>query len=194
MSAQPLLHLSPSEYLAFERDSQERHEYYFGEIFNMSGASRNHNRIAQNLSAEFYLKLKKRPCNPYQSDLRVRIPSKSIYTYPDVLVVCGKEEFEDNAFDTLLNPTLIVEVLSASTENYDRSKKFEYYQQIPSLKEYILISQEKYLVEQFIKQADKKWIYQIYNDLVESILFPSLAIEIPLADIYYDIVLDENPT
>lgn len=194
MSAQPILHFNLSEYLAFERDSEERHEYYFGEIFNMSGASRKHNRIAQNLGSEFYLRLKGAKCNPYQSDLRVRIPHKAIYTYPDVLVVCGKEEFEDDVFDTLLNPTIIVEVLSAGTESYDRSKKFEYYQLIPSLKEYLLISQEGYLVEQFIKQENKKWIYQIYNDLSESVHFPSLNTHIPLADIYYDIIFDENLT
>ena len=126
--------ITPEEYLRLERASQEKHEYFKGEIFAMTGATENHNIIAGSTFAALYSELRKKPCQIYPSDMRVRIPATGLYTYPDISVVCGTPEFEDDGLDTLLNPTVIIEVLSPSTEPYDRGKKFQHYRTIPTLK------------------------------------------------------------
>ncbi len=140
MDAQTRPHLTPEEYLAIERRSETRNEYLDGEMVAMTGGSRNHNLIVMNIGRELSLQLKKRPCEVYASDQRVRIPATGLYTYPDVVVVCAEPRFEDEELETLLNPTLLIEVLSPTTEAYDRGKKFEHYQTIPSLSEYLLVS------------------------------------------------------
>ena len=123
--------MTPAEYLAWERDQPQKHEYYRGEVFAMAGATREHNLIVMNLGAELRAALRDRPCEAYPSDMRVRIPATGLYTYPDVTVVCGRPEFEDGVLDTLLNPQLLAEVLSTSTEAYDRGGKFEQYRTLP---------------------------------------------------------------
>ncbi len=140
------------KYLISERESEIRHEYLNGEIFEMAGANKRHNRISTNLIHLIETQIRDRDCSVYGSDMRIRIPATQTYTYPDVVALCGPEEFEDETEDNLLNPTLIVEVLSKSTEAYDRGAKFEHYQTIESLREYVLITQEPFRVEQFVRK------------------------------------------
>jgi len=135
MLPQPIPYLSEEEYLEFERNSEIKHEYFDGEIFAMSGASEAHNLIVANVIGELGSQLKKKPCRVYPSHMRVKIESTKFYTYPDVMIVCEKENFADDKEDMQLNPDVIIEVLSDSTESYDRGKKFSHYRQIASLKE-----------------------------------------------------------
>lgn len=147
-----------AEYLAFERSAPEKHELYDGEIFAMAGASPQHNRIARNLNAVLWNATRNGPCEPFQSDLRLRIPSSENYCYPDVLVVCGPLELDGTEKDVLLNPAVICEVLSASTESYDRGGKFAQYRLIPSLTDYVLLAQDQVLIEHFARQPDNSWL------------------------------------
>ena len=136
MAAQPQHkpYVSPQEYLVIEREATYKSEYFNGEMFAMAGASRRwHNLLVTNIVGEIRQQLKGRQCNIYANDMRVRIPSTGLYTYPDVIVVCGEEQFEDDELDTLLNPTLIIEVLSKSTAGYDKGEKFAHYRQLDSL-------------------------------------------------------------
>src|SRR5215213_3669301 len=158
MSTHPKSYLTPEEYLAIERRSETKSEYFNGEMFAMVGASRKHNLIAGNIFGELRQGLKGKPCEAYTNDMRVRIPATGLYTYPDVVVVCGEPEFEDEHIDTLINPTLVVEVLSDSTESYDRGKKAGFYRSVESIGEYLLVSQDEYRVEQYVKQTDDKWL------------------------------------
>jgi Uma2 family endonuclease len=160
MSALPVTALSPVEYLRQERLAEFRSEYHCGQVVAMAGTSRNHGRIVTNLVRSLANQLLERPCNTYSSELRVSVQGGDHYLYPDVVVCCGKEEFQDDRFDTLLNPLVIVEVLSPSTEAYDRGAKFLLYQTIPSLREYVLVTQSQRRLEVFRKQPDGSWIYQ----------------------------------
>ncbi|UQA61083.1 Uma2 family endonuclease [Polyangium aurulentum] len=149
--------ITPAEYLALERSSPEKHEYFGGEIFAMAGASEEHNLIVGNLVGELRQALRQGPCRVYPSDMRVKVSTGGLYTYPDVIVVCSRPEFEDEKRDTLTNPEVLVEVLSDSSERYDRGRKFEHYRKILSLQEYILVSQDQVLVEQFTRKDDGSW-------------------------------------
>lgn len=140
MSLQPKPCLSPEDYLALERSAEFKSEYFDGQIFAMAGASESHNIITLNVGSEIRQQLKKCPCTVYVSDMRVKVGPTGLFTYPDVVVVCGQAQFDDSHLDTLLNPTLIVEVLSDSTEAYDRGRKFEHYCKLESLAEYVLIA------------------------------------------------------
>jgi Uma2 family endonuclease len=184
MSIQPKTGFTPEEYLALERKSDAKSEYFAGEIFLMAGASERHNLVVANLIAEWRTQLKNRPCKVYPSDMRVKIADSELYTYPDVTVVCGEAEFEDDQKDTLVNPTLIVEVLSESSEAYDRGKKFEYYRRISSLSDYLLIAQDKPEVEQFVRQADEKWLYSAYSGLQSTVVLDSIQCELLLREVY----------
>jgi Uma2 family endonuclease len=150
--------ISEQEYLAFERAAEERHEYLGGEIFAMSGGTWEHSLIASNINGELRAALLERPCSVHGADMRIHIPSTGRYTYADVLVVCGQPVFVDETRDTLVNPMVIVEVLSDSTEKYDRGDKFEQYQTLASLQDYVLVSQKKVRVEHFRRQADGTWV------------------------------------
>jgi Uma2 family endonuclease len=147
MKPNPITGMSREEYLAFERASFEKHEYRGGEIVAMSGAKRNHNIIAWDLGGELRNKLKGRDCRVYPGDLRVFLPREDLYAYPDLVVVCGKPEFQDEVFDTLLNPVLIIEILSETTEAYDRGDKSQAYRSITTLNEYALVSQDRMHIE-----------------------------------------------
>ncbi|MCB1193809.1 MAG: Uma2 family endonuclease [Leptospiraceae bacterium] len=140
------------DYLAMERKAEFKSEYYAGEVFAMAGAKEMHNLIVTNLIREISLFLKKKPCRVYPSDMRVKVSETGLYTYPDITIVCGKSEFLDKQTDTLLNPHIIIEVLSDSTESYDRGKKFQLYRSLPSLEEYILISTSNRKVEKFRRE------------------------------------------
>ncbi len=148
--------MTPAEYLAFERASETKHEYINGEIIAMTGASKNHNRIVSSVIAALYPQLANRPCDIFPSDMRLKIHAE-LYTYPDVSIVCGKAEFEEVETDTLLNPTVIIEVLSPSTAQYDRGVKFRHYRTLGSLQEYVMIAQDSVHLEHYVRQGDQ-WL------------------------------------
>ncbi|CAN5357758.1 Uma2 family endonuclease [soil metagenome] len=151
--------VTPDEYLEFERAALEKHEYLNGEIFAMSGASLRHGRISANITTSFGQQFKKGSCEVFHSDLRVHIPRTGLFTYPDIIVVCGNPQLRDDAFlDTLLNPDMILEVLSPSTQDYDRGDKFEHYRTVESLKEYVLIWQDKKRAARYSKQDSGSWV------------------------------------
>jgi Uma2 family endonuclease len=175
--------VTPEQYLAAERKAAFKSEYFDGYITAMSGASREHNRIAGNFYYEIRNKLENRPCEAFIGDLRVRVNATGLYTYPDVIVVCGEPEFLDAELDTLLNPTVIVEVLSPTTESYDRGAKFAHYRRLPSLKEYVLIDQSQVLVERYLRQGDD-WVFSALDDLDATLKLVSINCSLPLREIY----------
>jgi Uma2 family endonuclease len=184
MSAKPKRLLTPEEYLAIERDVPGKHEFYRGEMFAMGGASREHNQIAFNLATELGVQLKNRPCHAYVNDMRVKVSATGLYTYPDVVVTCEKPRFEDAVLDTLLNPQAIIEVLSDSTEKYDRGKKAEHYRQIESLREHMLVAHDRPHVDLFTREDDGVWRLTEASGLETSIELPTIACRLSLADIY----------
>jgi Uma2 family endonuclease len=184
MSSQAQKRYTPEEYLALERQAQCKSEYYAGDIIAMAGASRWHNLIVANVISELRSQLKGRPCTTYPSDMRVKVSPTGLYTYPDVTVVCGEVQFEDNQQDTLLNPTLIVEVLSESTEAYDRGGKFAHYRKLPSLMEYVLIAQTKPHVEHYVRQPDNRWLLAEADSLSDTVHLPSIDCRLALLEVY----------
>ena len=174
--------LKLAEYLAFERESTERHEYFRGEVYAMAGGSEAHNLIAANILRELGNALHDRPCYAYGSDMRVK--AGELYTYPDVSALCGDRRFEDEAIrDTLLNPGALVEVLSDTTEAYDRGRKFDAYRSIPSLVDYVLVSQAQRLVEHFARQKDGSWILHVLR-AGERLRLGSLQCDLAVDEIY----------
>ncbi len=184
MPAQPQKKYTPEEYLELERAAEYKSEYYQGEIFAMAGASRNHNKIVANLCVRVGNHLLGKACNFYPNDMRVHIPANSLYTYPDLVVTCGKEEFLDDEFDTLLNPLIIVEVLSKNTGDYDRGDKFEKYRSIPSLLEYVLIDSRRIRGEVWRKENDTWLLATETNELDSSVELASIGSTILLGDLY----------
>jgi Uma2 family endonuclease len=185
-----LKYISPAEYLAMEEVADTRSEYYRGEIFNMAGASFDHNLITNNVSASLNIGLKNTECYPVQSDMLLRVEAVDLFTYPDVLVICGKPVFYENRKNVVTNPLLIIEVLSESTRNYDRGDKFEFYRKIPAFQEYVLIDQYKVHVEHFhLTGDDGKWIFSEYNDLRDTLALAKIDFQISLRDIYYRVEL-----
>jgi Uma2 family endonuclease len=184
MPAQPKAYLTPEQYLTLERTAAYKSEYLRGEVFAMAGASPTHVLIVSNIVASLHGQLRRRPCNVYSSDLRVQVQASGLYTYPDVIVVCGPLQFDDDHQDTLLNPTLIVEVLSESTQDYDRGGKFAQYRKIPSFVEYVLVAQDECHVEHFVKQADGRWLLSETSRLEDTLTLPSIECTLSLSDIY----------
>src|SRR5947207_2803297 len=184
MASQPKHYLTFAEYLEIERKAEEKSEYFDGEMFLMSGASTNHNRIVRNLIRTLANQTLEGDCEVYPSDMRVKVSSLNKGSYPDISIVCGKQLFDDEQKDTLLNPTVLIEVLSDSTEAYDRGKKFEHYQQLESLIDYILISQTPYRVEQFTKQDDRIWTYREFRSAEEIVTLESVGCTLLLEDVY----------
>ncbi len=184
MSAAPQPRLTPQQYLARERQAETKSEYLRGEMFAMAGASREHNLIAGNVNRELGSQLRERECEVYQSDMRVKVSPTGLYTYPDVTVVCGEPEFEDAEVDTLLNPKVLVEVLSPSTADYDRGGKFTHYRRLPSLQEYVLISQDRPLVEHYVRQGKDEWLLTEQSSLQDPLILPSIQCQLPLSEIY----------
>ena len=189
--------LTPEEYIAFERKAPPdaeiiRHEYINGELIAMSGASRAHNLITINISTALHSRLRGSECETYANEMRVSTPTTTSYFYPDVVVVCEEPRFEDDTFDTLLNPIIFVEVLSPSTQVYDRREKFAHYRQLTSLQEYVLVSQDKVLVEHYRRQEKqdtasvtrKDWIFTDFQELEEILPLTSIQCELPLQEIY----------
>jgi Uma2 family endonuclease len=180
--------LTPQEYLAIERAAEFKSKFFDGEMFAMAVISKDHSRITVNLTGGFHAAIRGKDCELFSSDLRVKVSANGLYTYPDLTIVCGPVDVEDEQADVLLNPTLIIEVLSPGTERYDRGKKFDLYRELDSLKEYVLVSQDQYRVEQFLRGNGSEWGYRVAfkeDDIVE---FPSVGCSIPLKDIYARVV------
>lgn len=177
------------EYLAFERASLEKHEYYQGEIFDMAGGSLSHSQLQMNFTRETGYFLKGKSCKIHASELRVHIPLNTLYTYPDAQIICGEIRMLDNAFDTILNPVVIVEILSKSTQSYDRGDKFLLYRSIQSLKEYILIDSLSVKVEHYTRQENEDWVLKEYTSLSDSLYIQSIKYTLPLSELYSGIEL-----
>jgi Uma2 family endonuclease len=177
------------EYLEMENAATEKHEYYQGEVFAMSGAKVPHNRIVSNLHTNIGIILKAHSCQPYGSDLRVHIEKNTLFTYPDISIVCDPViTLHDDQYN-VLNPTVIIEVLSPSTKTYDRGDKFKLYRDIPTLKEYILVDSESYSIEDFYVNEQGNWELNEYKSLEETLTFNSIGVSLSLADIYDGVVL-----
>lgn len=184
MSMQLKSVLSPQEYLAHERQADTKSEYYAGDVYAMAGASRQHVKVTVNTVVALAAQLKGRPCDIFTGDMRVKVSSTGLYTYPDVTVVCGKARFDDDPEDTLLNPTVIVEVLSKSTEAYDRGDKFAHYRTLESLADYLLIAQDSPNIEHFQRQADGSWSFTERRGLDQVTSIDSIHCQLHLSDIY----------
>lgn len=177
------------EYLAMEEVATEKHEYYRGEIFAMSGSKVPHNRISGNLYAMLHQKLKGKKCRPYNSDQRIHIEANTLFTYPDISVVCGEDVTLNDDDWNILNPAVIIEVLSPSTKNYDRGEKFKLYRGIPTLKEYILVDSENMNIEIFRLNASNHWELEEYDSSDELLYIKTIDEKIALEDIYTDVQL-----
>ena len=188
MAAQPKTLVSAEAYLAWERAGQEKHEYRDGEVVAMTGASREHILITTSTTSVLYRQLEDRPCEVYTADMRVFLVDTRRYVYPDLSVVCGEPQFGDDYLDNLLNPTVIIEVLSPSTEGYDRGEKFHHYRTIPSLREYLLIAQDAYRIEHFARQGQHHWLLTVADGLDSSIHLPSIDCTLHLAEVYKKVV------
>jgi Uma2 family endonuclease len=184
MSTEAKTFLTPEQYLEIERRAEYKSEYYQGEMFAMAGAKGNHNLIVGHLVAQLDQQLRSRPCSVTPSDMRVRVSATGLYTYPDVIVVCGEPQFLDDQRDTLLNPTLIAEVLSPSTEAYDRGRKFEHYRSVESLAEYLLVSSERVSAKLFARQPDGRWLLTAASGLEDTLQLPTTGCRVPLAELY----------
>ena len=180
-------YLTPQEYLDWERKQPFKNEYHNGQIIAMSGASRSHNRITVDITIQLGNQLMDGDCEVFASEMRVRTSPEVSYFYPDVIVVCGEPRFEDDTFDTLLNPILVIEVLSLSTAAFDRGEKFEHYKQLASLQEYILISQDRVCVEHYQCQG-AQWTHNRYQHLEDTLSLASIECEVPLHAIYRRVV------
>lgn len=177
-------HFSVAEYLAMEKASQEKHEYFQGEIFSMAGASTNHNLIFSSLFGFLSVKLAGSKCIPFGSDMRMNIPENTLFTYPDISVYCNGIKHSTDDKDTILEPTVIIEILSPSTVNYDRGGKFKLYRDIPTLKEYILIDSEAISIEAFYLNGKQNWELIEYKKIGDAVKFVSMGFEVALSDIY----------
>jgi len=178
-------HYTIEEYLEMEKASTEKHEYFLGEIFAMSGAAFNHNLIFSNVFGVLAHKLKGSKCIPFGSDMRMHIPENTLFTYPDISIYCNEIKLLNEDEDTILQPTVIIEILSPSTKNYDRGKKFMLYKDIPLLKEYIMIDSESVSVEAYYIDEEKNWVLNKHKELTETLTFVSMGFDVALSDIYY---------
>ncbi|HVQ37830.1 MAG TPA: Uma2 family endonuclease [Pyrinomonadaceae bacterium] len=184
MASVPNYYLTPEDYLALERKAEFKSEYMDGAVYAFAGGSPRHNLIVANVIITLGLQLRGRPCRVYPSDLKVSVPNFKRFFYPDVSVVCGDDEVADDERDVLLNPKLIVEVSSESTAAFDRGKKFLSYQQIESLREYLLVSQDEMLVEDYTRQGNDTWLYTKVTGLDGSLSLPSIECTLSLKDVY----------
>ena len=184
MSTAEKLFFSPEDYLTRERQATFKSEYYQGELFAMAGASEQHNLIVSNSIITLGTQLKKRPCRVYPSDLRLLIPNTGLFTYPDLMIICGEPQFEYDRRDVVSNPIVLVEVLSDSTEAYDRGTKFEQYRTLDSLKQYVLIAQDRTSVESFTKSPEGNWVLSATNEMLQSHWLEPIQCSLALADVY----------
>jgi Uma2 family endonuclease len=186
--------ITAADYLALERQAEIKSEYLNGCIYAMSGASHEHNTIVFNLARRIGNQLDGKPCRGYVNDMRVKVSPTGLYTYPDVVVVCNEPRFEDKQLDTLLNPQVIIEVLSESTEKYDRGAKFAHYQKLDSLTDYLLVAQNQPCIEHFQRQADGAWRYSTAQGLEAEIDIQNIGCVLRLAEVYERVMFPESPT
>jgi Uma2 family endonuclease len=179
--------ITVAEYVARERDSLEKHEYYRGEVLAMAGASPRHNRIAGNIFAKLYQQLEGKPCHPYGSDQRIRIEEADLSTYLDVSVICGKMEVSPADTIAATNPAVVFEVLSKSTESYDRGPKFELYQQAPTLRQYVIVEQAAAMIVTYDRDEDGTWRYKLLVGMEQTLELPAIGCRLALAEVYRDV-------
>jgi len=187
MSAIPKRKMTAAEYLEIERTAEFRSEFFDGEMFAMAGASYQHNIVKDSLVFELRLRLLGSSCRTSSSDQRVRIDASGLYVYPDIVIVCGEPEFAPQDPLSLVNPRIIIEVLSESTQHYDRTTKFRHYMKLPSLQEYILVSQDEPLISRYVRQADGIWGLRMFHSLEVTFSLATIHAEIPMADLYRDV-------
>lgn len=187
MSSLPKPFYTPQQYLELERDAPFKNEYLSGEIYAMAGASEQHNTINVNVSSALRQQSRGRPCRVYANDMRVKVSPTGLYTYPDVIVVYGERRFDDTNGDTLVNPTVIVEVLSPKTEAYDRGEKFAHFQRLESLVDYVLVAQNRPRVEHFVRQGNQQWLLSVADRLEAVVEIASIGCSLSLADIYENV-------
>ncbi|GAA4201011.1 Uma2 family endonuclease [Pedobacter jeongneungensis] len=180
------------EYLEMEKEATVKHEYYQGEIFAMSGAGNNHNEIFSNVFIEIGNKLKGKPCRPYGSDMRMNIPENTLFTYPDISIYCNGLTHSEFDEDTSILPTVIIEILSPSTKNYDKGKKFTLYKDIPSLKEYIMIDSESVCVQAFYIDDENNWKLNEHREISDTLSLISMEFDVALNDIYNHVRFDKK--
>jgi Uma2 family endonuclease len=185
--------LTPEQYLEIEREAERKSEYWQGEMFAMAGAGESHNLLVMNIGVQIYSQLRTRDCRTYSNDMRVCVSEAGLYTYPDIVVVCGVPQFLDGRRDTLLNPTLIVEVLSPSTEAYDRGRKFEHYQSIDSLKQYLLVATERVHADLFTRQPRGHWLLTAAGSIEDTIDLESIGCRITLRESYERVEFSSDP-
>ncbi len=193
LPAQPL---TPEEYLARERAADGRSEYYAGCTYAMSGASRQHSRIVINLAAGVHAQLRGRPCEAFVTDMRVKVDATGLYTYPDLVAVCGEPAFEDEELDTLLNPVAIVEVLSRSTDGYDRGEKFGHYDRVPTLREYLVLAQTRMHAEYRVRDggSGSPWTLTLHEGADAQVLLRTIGCTLRLGDLYERVEFPAEPT
>lgn len=184
MSANPTTFVTPEEYLERELQSEEKNEYFNGEVFAIARPSARHTWIVTNVAGEFRQQLKGKPCRVASSEMRLRVTPTGLYTYPDVMVICGDVEYAAEQKDTVLNPAVIVEVLSPSTQDYDRGQKFEHYRTLPSLIDYLTIAQDRPHVVHYTRQSENSWLLVEFADLGHSIPLASISCILNLAEVY----------
>lgn len=180
------------EYLEFEEASEQRHEYYQGEIFPLAPVTIHHNRINVNLIADIGRKLRGRGCRPFPNGQIVHAPSNTLFAYPDLSIICGEAETLNNDNWIILNPSVIIEILSPSTKTYDRNKKFELYKGIATLKEYILVDSKKIHIESYYKIEQGKWELTEYESLSDKLQIKTVKVSVKLFDVYEDVSFDSN--
>ena len=192
MSAQPKARYTLEEYLELDGKSEARLEYWNGEVFDMSGVSEEHAQIEVNITMHLGARLAAKGCRIFPANMRIKVPSRPPYRYGDLSALCGQAQFEQiGGVDALLNPSLIIEVLSDSTEAYDRGDKFSYYKSIPSFCEYLLVAQHRPHLSQFIKQGDGSWLQREFNDLTDVVKLTTMNCELPLREIYQGVSFPE---
>ena len=177
-------HLTAEEYLALERQAETKSEYWNGQVYALAGASHEHTIVAANTISLLVTQLRERPCTVHGSDMRVKVQEAGLYTYPDIVVVCGRAQFEDTRRDTLLSPTVLIEVLSRSTEGYDRGAKFQAYRTLGSLSDYLLIAQDQPVIEHYGRQPDDRWLLSAYQGLDAIVQVASIGCSLPLTDVF----------
>lgn len=189
MSTQKIKKLTPEEYLDIERNAEFKSEYYNGEMFALAGASYVHNKISSNIHVSLANQLKGKECQVFQSDLKTKEQVSGLFTYPDIVLICGEPEFYDEEKDVVVNPTVIMEILSKSTETYDRGFKFELYRRIKSLKDYLMVSQDKISIEYYSRNTDNSWTLKEFSNINQSIELKSIDCILDLKDVYLKIDL-----
>ena len=184
MSIQTKPRLTAEDYLVIERNAETKNEYFNGEMFAMAGASRRHNLIVTNIVREVSAQLRDRPCDIYANDMRVKVSPTGLYTYPDVVIACDDIQFEDDHEDTLLTPIVLIEVLSKSTQGYDRFQKFAHYRRLSTLREYLLVAQEQPRVEHYVRQSEKQWLLSESAEYSDVVAMASIGCGLSIKDIY----------